>query len=214
MTHLIETVEAMYPRIDKTYHFDQSENKSVPCPPTADGAVYEMSFRMTKEQAKELFTVMSTAYQEKRQDKWPEKISNPFKKDDDGMYVGKAKLKGAYGDDKTKKPMQCDAKANELPEDFKLTTGSTVNVAVVLSPYSEAMGSGVSLRLKAVQVVKLAEARGAANPFGVVDGYDSKEGNPFTAVAEPEPKVVKKKSTPDPQDKQDLGSIVDDWDDE
>ena len=38
----------------------------------------------------------------------------PFTKDDDGMYIGKAKLKGAYGKDATNKPKQYDAKNKEL----------------------------------------------------------------------------------------------------
>ena len=33
MTHLIETVEALYPRINQTYRFDNTENRSVPCEP-------------------------------------------------------------------------------------------------------------------------------------------------------------------------------------
>ena len=69
--YLVNNVEALYPRINKTYRFDNVENRSVPCDPLDDGAAYEMSFRMSKDQAKELFTEMAKAYQEKREDKWP-----------------------------------------------------------------------------------------------------------------------------------------------
>ena len=144
----------------------------------------------------------------------------PFTKNDAGMYVGKAKLKAAYGKETTNKPAQFDAKTNKLPEDFRLTTGSTVNLAVIFVPY-HMRDHGVSLRLKAVQVVKLAEQREAANPFGEVDGFDAKDDNPFveapteepTPEEEPAPKkVASKKSKPKPKD-EDLSSLIDDWDD-
>jgi len=238
MTHLINNVEVLYPRVNQCYRFDNTENRSVPCDPLDDGAAYETSFRMTKDQAKELFTAMAKAYKEKRENKWPEKLEMPFVKDDDGMYVGKAKLKGAYGSDKTNKPMQCDAKGTELPDDFRLTTGSTANLAVVFVPYNM-RDHGVSLRLKAIQVVKYVEMQ-KSNPFGAVEGFtQGGDDNPFAPVAEPvseeameeiaddvfgdeavpetpPKKVVKKKAAAKPKAEkdEDLGSIIDAWDDE
>jgi hypothetical protein len=131
-------------------------------------------------------------------------------------------LKGSYNGTKTTKPSQFDAKTNELPDDFQLTSGSIVNVAVKGIPYSGSMGDGCSLRLQAVQVLKLAE-RKQSNPFSAEDGYNSKEGNPFTAVVEEEvveevveepTKVVQKTASAPPTDDSDLSSIIDDWDDE
>ena len=229
MTHLINNVEALYPRINQTYRFDNTENRSVPCDPLDDGAAYEMSFLMNKEQAKELFTAMAKAYKEKREDKWPAQLEMPFTKNEDGMYVGKAKLKGAYGKDVTNKPAQYDAKTNKLPEGFKLTTGSTVNIAVVFVPYNM-REHGVSLRLKAVQIVKLAEAKAPSNPFASVEGFDTKEDNPFAGEGvsqekikettadvfdeeEPPKKKAKKKTTTKPKSDDDLADIVDGWDD-
>lgn len=242
--YLVNNVEALYPRINKTYRFDNAENRSIPCDASEDGASYEMSFRMTKDQAKALFLEMSKAYQEKKEAKWPAKLEMPFTKDEDGSYVGKAKLKGAYGAELTSKPMQCDARGTELPDDFMLTTGSTVNVAVVFVPYNM-RDHGVSLRLKAVQVIKYVEMQ-KSNPFGIVEGFtQGEDDNPFVPIVEPvsqesmeettadvfgddnsdepedtepEPtpkKVVKKKAAPTPKAKdEDLSSIIDDWDDE
>lgn len=233
MTHLINNVEILYPRINQCYRFDNSENKSVPCDPFEDGAKYETKFRMTKEQAKELYSSMAKAYAERKEKSWPEKLDMPFEKDEDGKYIGKAVLKGAYGKDATAKPKQYDAKSKELPEDFKLTTGSVGNIAVVFVPYNM-RDNGVSLRLKAVQVTKYQEPKGAASPFDVVDGFElDVDDNPFEvqtsdpapkeAVSddifedEPkkvsEPKKVVKKSAPAPKDDADLASIVDEWDD-
>jgi hypothetical protein len=231
MNYKIANVEALYPRINKTYKFDSGENRSVPCDPLDDGAAYEMSFKMNETQAKALMTAMASVYKEKRDAKWPEKFPVPFTKDDEGMYIGKAKLKGAYGKDVTNKPKQYDAKNKELAEDFQLTSGSTVNLAVVLVPYSMA-SAGVSLRLRAVQVTKYVPVQ-VASPFDSVDGFsaDDAEGDddsPFFEVEtesssevdnvielpieEPKKKAAKVKSAA-PKEKEDLSDLVDAWDD-
>jgi len=231
MNYKIKGVEALYPRINKTYKFDSSENRSVPCDALDDGAAYEMSFKMNETQAKELMSAMASVYKEKRESKWPEKFPVPFTKDDEGMYIGKAKLKGAYGKDATSKPKQYDAKNKELPEDFQLTSGSTVNLAVVLVPYSMA-SAGVSLRLRAVQVTKYIPLQ-VASPFDSVDGFSADEisdddESPFfevetesssevdnvieLPVEEPKKKAAKVK-TAAPKEKEDLSDLVDAWDD-
>ena len=229
-SYVIENVEALWPRINKPYRFDNAENRTVPCDAFEDGAKYEMKFRMSKEQAKSLYGAMSKAYDEKREKSWPEKIEMPFTKDDDGMYSYKASLKGAYGKEATLKPVQYDSKGVKLPEDFMLTTGSTVNVAVVFIPYSM-RDANVSLRLRAVQVIKYVPME-ASSPFGKVDGGFTfeKDDNPFEVVEPksvdnvieadfgeektPEPKKVSKKAAPKTKKTDaDLASIVDDWDD-
>ena len=233
MTHLVSNVEILYPRINQCYRFCNTENKSVPCDALEDGAKYETQFRMDKAQAKELYDAMAVAYAERREKSWPEKLEIPFKKDDDGKFIGKAVLKGAYGKDTTAKPKQYDAKSKELPEDFKLTTGSVGNIAVVFVPYNM-RDNGVSLRLKAVQVTKYQEPMSAASPFGIVDGFELEvDENPFAVQDTPkavveaasddlfedepkkvsEPKKVVKKAAPAPKDDADLASIVDEWDD-
>ena len=65
---------------------------------------------------------------------------------------------------KNQKPLQVDAKGNRLPDDFLLTTGSTVNVAVQFYPYDMGGKQNVSLRLKVVQVIKYVPLE-ERNPF-------------------------------------------------
>tara|TARA_B100002019_G_scaffold285463_1_gene294460 strand:- start:7155 stop:7850 length:696 start_codon:yes stop_codon:yes gene_type:complete len=231
MRYIVKDVEALYPRVNQTYRFDAAENRSVPCDPQDDGASYELQFRMTKDQAKDLMTQMATTYAEKRDEKWPEKFPMPFKKDDDGMYTGKAKLKGAYGKELTKKPKQYDANNKELPEDFLLTTGSTVNLQVTLAPYSM-QGAGVSLRLNAIQVIKYMPMQ-TSSPFEKVDGFTADiETSPFEEeeeapkseatdiddmfdepVKEPK-KVVKLKATPKESSEAAIAAALEGWDDE
>lgn len=227
--YIIENATALYPRIDRTYRYDNMENRSVPCDPLDDGAEYSMKFKIPQAQAKEIFARMKAVYDEAKKDNWPE-FKNPFKKEEDGNYSYKTSLKGAYGTDKTKKPTQYDAKVKPLPEDFQLTTGSVVNIAAQLVPYSTAIASGVSLRLRSVQVVELAE-RQERNPFEVVDGFESDEGNPFSAVSapvsapaevdgfdepeeEPAPKKRAAKKTEPKPESSDLADVLEAWGDE
>ena len=193
--YLIKNVEALWPKVNTTYHFDSKVNKSMPCAPLDDGAEYSIQFKMNEAVAKDLFMAMSKSYQANKKDKWADKLDKSvLVKDDDGMYTYKA-------------------------DDFLLTTGSTVNVAVSFNPYDFGGKQSVNLRLRAVQVVKYVPLEDR-NPFDTVDGFTIEdESNPFDTKVEEEetieePKKVVKKSTPPPKDdNDDLGDIIDDWDD-
>ena len=217
MNYNINDVEAMWPRINRTYKFDNTEKRSVPCDATDDGASYTLQFRMNEAQAKDLYKHMKNAYAIRQGENadWPDKFQMPFKKDEDGTYTHKAKLKGAYGGEATRKPAQYDAKGVKLDDDFLLTNGSTVNIAVVFTPYHGMMGTGVSLRLRAVQVIDLKPME-EQSPFGAVEGFEvspKEDDNPFDAVEEPK-KTIKKAAPAKPKEgSDDLSSIVDDWDD-
>lgn len=219
----INDVEALWPRINGCYRYDNNEKRSVPCDAFDDGAKYEISFRMDKPRANELWGAMLAAYKAKAatQDSWPKKFDNPFKKDDDGTFIFKASLKGAYGKEVTRKPTQYDSRNTELDADFMLTTGSTVNIAVSFTPYNASMGTGVSLRLRAVQVIKYAllESR---SPFDTAEGFAVAEDvSPFAngidieevEEEEKEPvKVPKKAAAAKVSKKAELGALVDAWD--
>jgi|TARA_R110000737_G_scaffold352149_2_gene396974 hypothetical protein len=179
MQHMITNVTALYPRLNATYKFDTTENKSVKCDALDEGAAFEMSFKLSSEQAKELHQICSQAYANasamdtKRT--WPDKPSNlPYKQHKEtGEITGKCKLKGSYGGDKTQPPKQVDAARNRLPDDFMLTSDSKVNIAVMIVPYNTGSLNGVSLRLRAVQVLELAEMSGGDDPFDSVSGFVS-----------------------------------------
>jgi len=231
-TYIIENVEALWPKIDKTYTFDQSVKRSVPCGPRDQGADFSIAFRMGSATAKALFVQMKDAYDANKEPKWADKLVNPFVKDDNGTYTHKANLKGAYKGEVTNKPLQVDSQGTPLPDDFQLTTGSTVSIAVQLIPYDFGGKQNVSLRLKAVQVIKYVPME-VRNPFGAVDGgFVMEDANPFAST----PKVVKSnnvldeapaddgfdeepvkrtatKAAPAPVNATDISSIVDNWDD-
>ena len=179
MSHIVRGVIAQYPRVNRAYRYDQTageRGKSVPCDPSDDGAKYETGFRMTKEQAKELYKAMTAAYAEKKQAKWPVKLPTPaevFSEQEDGTYTGKAVLKGAYGEQLTTKPSQYDAKNKKLDDDFMLTTGSKIHLQVTFVPYSM-RDHGVSLRLRAIQVIDLKPMEDYS-PFGAEEGFSVDE---------------------------------------
>ena len=234
MSHIIRGVIAQYPRVNRTYRFDQTageRGKSVPCDPSDDGAKYETSFRMTKAQAEELYKAMAAAYAEKKQAKWPAKLPAPaevFSKQEDGTYTGKAVLKGAYGEQLTAKPSQYDAKNKKLDDDFMLTTGSKIHLQVTFVPYSM-RDHGVSMRLRAIQVIDLKPMEDYS-PFGTEEGFSVDEAPtmisgfeiddtpadvdvaPDTRSEEaPEPVKKATKKAPPPTDGDDLGDILSDW---
>ena len=226
---LIKGVEAHYPRLNQTYKFDRGvlpNGKTVPCGPTEENAKYDTKFRMNDAQAKELYNAMKVAYKEAAQSSWPEmpKHTEVFERDADGMYIGSAQLKGQYSGTVTEKPLHVDSKNRKLPSDFELTHGSTVNIAVALVPYNMT-SHGVSLRIKAVQVIALAVKK-QHSPFDTQEGFSLDEDDPsaiFGDVVESAPaevdevptpkKVAKKKEAAPSTEEADLSSIVDDWDD-
>ena len=220
MNYNINNVAAMWPRINRTYKYDSTEQRSVPCNPTDEGSAYTLQFRMSEMQAKELYKQMKIAYDSKKESNWPDKFAMPFKKEEDGSFTHKAKLKGAYGNEATRKPIHYDAKGVKLPDDFMLTNGSLVNVAIVFVPYNM-RENGVSLRLRAVQVVDLKPMK-EDNPFTTVEGFEAEpkvDENPFEDDAPiEEPKKVATKPTPEPKKGGDnlasLVSDIDNWDDD
>ena len=225
-TYKLTNVEALYPKLDQPYRFDKKAGKngkgaSVPCEATAQGADYSTNFKMTGAQAKELFKAMIAAYDEAKEGDWPD-LTMPFSKDEDKMLVGKAKIPASYNSP----PKHYDSVNTPLDSGFQLTTGSTVSLFMQLIPYNGQMGNGVSLRLRAVQVIKFKEYV-AASPFDVEEGFT--QGGASTnaddldnvfdveaveeeEVAEPKVKVSKKKKEA-PKEDVDLASLLDGFDD-
>ena len=229
--YVIPSAEVIYPRIDQTYKFDTTANQSVPCGALDDGAEYSLSFKLPKAEAVKLFKAMKAYYDVKKEKGWPDKFPNPFKEQEDGLWLGKAKLKGAFGKDASRKPLQVDSRNTPLGDDFKLTSGSVANIQVSFVPYNIS-GNGVSLRLGAVQVLKYVPLQ-TRSPFEAVDdGFVAGEASPFESVdsgsfdtpdpfeetveepvEEPKKKAVKKSAPAPKKDSDDLSSLIDEWDD-
>jgi len=113
--------------------------------------------------------------------------------DEDGNETGevefKFKLKAmAGGKDKqwAQKPRLFDAKGKPLPADVKVGSGSTIRVGYELFPYYvPSVGSGVSLRVLAVQVLELVEFSG-----GNFKDFGFNEEDGFEATTQTAPAAV------------------------
>jgi len=246
MTYVIKNVIADWPRINQPYKWSDEQNRSVPCASDAPGASYELGFLMDLDQAKELYGLMKTAWDEKRKtDKAYAKYDDlkmTFKKQDGGTYKGTSRIKAAYESGPTDVPDQYDIKNNKLDKDFELTHKSLVHIQVEFVPYKKTQNSpgGISLRLKAVMVKKLApkvsrespfEAEedgfvagdSSDSPFTAEDTNDGFESNvvPIQSAPEPDPfadeepaaepvKREKKKEEPKASG-EDHSSIIDEW---
>lgn len=104
--------------------------------------------------------------------------------DDQGNATGelefsfkrKAKVKLKDGKVFDAKVDVVDTKKNPLPAGTSVFGGSTIKVAAEVVPYfTPLLGAGVSLRLKAVQVLNLVSGSGggAGNLFDEEDGYEA-----------------------------------------
>lgn len=187
---ILNDVEALYPRINQPYRWDKDKGEkglTVPCDASDDNAAYEMSVRMPKEKAVPLYKAMKAAYEDKKAANWPDmpKSDAVFEIDDDGMYTAKTKLKAKYNNKLTKPPEQFDSGNARMAKDFMLTSGSTVNCLITLVPYSM-NDHGVSLRLRQVQVTKLAVMKERSAFSAVEGGYVQSEGfaTSFEAAAD------------------------------
>ena len=226
-------MQAKYPRIDQPYKFDSNagdKGGTIPCDAMDANAKYETSFLLDEDQAKTLYKAMAAAYTEARDSSWDEKLDMPFKKQDDGSFLGKTNLKGAYKGAATGGVPQFGADNKMLDKDFQLTSGSTINLSFELVPYKMS-SCGVSLRLRGVQVIDYAPLQ-SFSPFEAEKGFTGvKEAEDVTAedvfgIVEEEEEAVemvkapvkepvkrsKKKETPTEEDTSDsLASVIDAW---
>ena len=198
---LIEGVKALYPRINKPYRYDTKLGKTAPCGQFDDNAKYSTSFLMDEGTAQVLYSKMDAAYIQRRKAAWPKELDVPaevFKETESGEYEYKTHIPCAFNKVGVDVPQQFDSQANLLSDYFELTSGSTINLVVELIPYMRKDGKdthhGVSLRLRQVQVIKLAERKTQASPlFGKVEGgyvADEQPAKPtFGAVADNMPDV-------------------------
>lgn len=110
--------------------------------------------------------------------------------DDDGNETGdkvfnfkmKAVVKPKDGDPFKQKPKLFDAQGKEI-HPRSLFGGSKIKVAFQVIPfYTALVGAGISLRLKAVQVIELVEGQGGTAEsygFGKEEGYVAENDSPF-----------------------------------
>jgi hypothetical protein len=107
----------------------------------------------------------------------------------------KAVITSKEGEVYKKRPALFDAKGVEIEGNklraLRVGTGSAVRVSFECVPfYKPAVGAGLSLRLKAVQIVNLVEYQGGdakSHGFGAEDGFSAADVEDFEGDSESEP---------------------------
>ena len=167
--------KAIYPHLNKPDTRFQKEG------------VYKVTLELAPNQAELLLKQIDEGVkvaQKESGSKSTKTANPPYKKDEDGnlQFNFKCKASGVSktGQNWEQKPKVFDSKGTPLKDDKVIWGGTTMKVAYEIIPYSNNMlGSGVSLRLKAVQIHELVSGGGAS-----ADTYGFKEeANGFVTEA-------------------------------
>ena len=151
---------------------------------------YKVNLKVPQKQALEMVTLidkkLNEAIAEAEQDNKGKKIKQapkPYKLED-GNYHFKFKMKATGINRKTKesfsqRPALFDAERNPFPQSTSIWGGTKGKVAFVAkSYYVPALGAGVTLQLRAVQVIDLVEGGNKQGDlFDKEDGYTVQETN-------------------------------------
>ena len=159
-----EVGKAIYPHLNKPDTRFQKEG------------VYKVTLELSPINAKNLLKHIDDGIALATKDSKSNKTAQlPYKTDEKGnmQFNFKCKASGVSktGQNWEQKPKVFDSKGTPISKDILVWGGTTMKVAYEIIPYSNNMlGSGVSLRLKAVQVHDLVSGGGAS-----ADSYGFKE---------------------------------------
>lgn len=153
--------------------------------------VWRANLRLTAQEAQGLMKTIDEAIEANANEQTKikgkkVKIANPpYSEDEDGNFVFTFKLKAsgtrANGERWEQKPILYDAKGNVfMPNGKTIWGGTQAKIAFQLSPYFvSSIGAGVSLRLKAVQIIELVTGGAEASSYGFSEeeGFVSESTN-------------------------------------
>lgn len=156
--------------------------------------VWRANLRIPKEEAKSLVDDIDNQIQENATEETNKrnkkvKVANPpYTDDGEGNYVFNFKLKASgirpNGERWSQKPILYDSKGNLFNNKDIIWGGTEAKVAFQPSSYYvPSIGAGVSLRLKAVQILNLVSSNQDASSYG----FKQEEG--FVAEADAEAEV-------------------------
>ena len=172
-TKVSVTAEAVYPHLIKP---DVRFNEL---------GEYKVTLKVAKQDASEMVKEIdksiedSLAKAEKdNKGKSVKSAPKPYKEESGNVFF-KFKMKASGVNKKTQekftqRPQLLDSKKNPISPNTSIWGGSIMKVAYQPVPYFTPMlGAGISLRLKAVQVIKLVEGK-SDNVFKEEDGFEAK----------------------------------------
>ena len=172
-TKVSVTAEAVYPHLVKPdVRFNEYGEYKV----TLKVAKQDAS-QMVKEIDKSIEDSLAKAEKDNK-GKSVKSAPKPYKEESGNVFF-KFKMKASGVNKKTQekftqRPQLLDSKKNPISPNTSIWGGSIMKVAYQPVPYFTPMlGAGISLRLKAVQVIKLVEGK-SDNVFKEEDGFETK----------------------------------------
>jgi hypothetical protein len=149
---------------------------------------YKTTLRVSKEHGEDIINKIDDAIKASASSvkgKGSVKTANPpYKTDEDGNYLINFKLKAKVTNSKTgntwtQQPAVFDATGKPMKANTIIWGGSEMKISYELVPYHTSMiGAGVTLRLKAAQILKLVSGDGAAASsfgFNKEEGFEQPE---------------------------------------
>lgn len=191
---ILKDIELQWPRLDQPYRYNERDEKSEPCAPTAPQAAYSVGFTMTMEDAQKFRAELVEHYNEcrARNSKLPE-FNSIFgaKVDEENNVVRFTAKKNAVGRDGTANKIP-QVVGNDLKEldDKAIWSGSKGHLRALAFPATNPTNGvgGISLMLDAVQVVEAAYGSdGLEDDFGPAQAVDPFNDAPDTPKAAPAP---------------------------
>jgi hypothetical protein len=160
--------------------------------------VWRASLRLVKKDAEPLMNQITkeiednAANETKKRNKTIKIANVPFSEDEDGNIVFNFKLKASgirqNGEKWSQRPVLYDSKGNIFdPQNNIIWGGTEAKVAFQTIPYFVgAVGAGVSLRLKAVQIIELVTGTHNASSFGFKEeeGFEAEGKDEDVALEE------------------------------
>ena len=146
--------------------------------------LYRTKLTLPKIQSSERVKLIDKTIDEERKKHRKGKVSpyKPYKKLKDGSveftFKLKAKVKPKSGADFEQRPKIFDAKGQPIVENLSVYSGTKMKVAYQVIPYhTNMLGTGVSLRLKAVQIIELVQGKnGSGEQAEEQFGFSSEDG--------------------------------------
>ena len=163
-TIMVRNVELLWPRLNQTYRYNTADKRSEPCKPTANGATYSVSWKMTKEEAKIIYDECKAHYTARKGEGFTTVFG--MRKNDDGTITFRAKRNGTKGDGSENTPPRViDGMKKDL-EDKGIWTGSKGTIRCTAVPVNNPNGEGgITLLFDTVQVTHAVYGGGGLDDF-------------------------------------------------
>ena len=157
------------PKLDKPYIFDEQLQRSRPAEQSELAqASYEIKIIVEDGYAKKIEQESLRIFNEKYEKKKPKNMPVQYNEEAD-QWVFKANIRGAYGTETIDPIAVFDSGGAKVSSDLKIGVGSDVVVRAGMFAYSTGAVSGVTCRLRAVQIRHLVHSD-EDHGFDVLEG--------------------------------------------